>query len=75
MPFAGYKNFDDCVARNQDKDDPKAYCAAIMHKVEKPNKAIVTKPPEKPKPAANVTHPTRIVVAGKPHRLFARRGG
>ena len=35
MPFAGYRNFSDCVARNKDKADPKAYCATIMRKVEK----------------------------------------
>ena len=29
-PFAGYEDFDDCVEQNQDKDDPEAYCAAIM---------------------------------------------
>lgn len=29
MPFASYRDFDDCVRRNQDKRDPKAYCAAI----------------------------------------------
>lgn len=34
MPFAGYKNFDDCVARNKSKGDPKAYCATIMRQVE-----------------------------------------
>jgi len=33
-PFAGYKNFEDCVNQNKDKDDPQAYCAAIMHRVE-----------------------------------------
>lgn len=33
-PFAGYKDFDECVARNSDKDDPKAYCATIMREVE-----------------------------------------
>lgn len=33
-PFAGYKNFDDCVAKNQDKDDPEAYCASIKDKTE-----------------------------------------
>jgi hypothetical protein len=35
-PFAGYNDFADCVAKNRDKDDPKAYCATIMRKVEKP---------------------------------------
>jgi hypothetical protein len=34
MPFATYKNFDDCVSKNSDKSDPKAYCASTMRKVE-----------------------------------------
>jgi len=33
-PFAGYKDFADCVAKNKDKDNPEAYCAAIKHRVE-----------------------------------------
>jgi len=33
-PFAGYKDFDDCVAKNADKEDPEAYCAAIQRQVE-----------------------------------------
>jgi len=33
-PFGGYENFADCVNANQDKDDPNAYCASIMHAVE-----------------------------------------
>jgi len=33
-PFAGYKDFDDCVRKNSDKSNPKAYCAEIMRKVE-----------------------------------------
>ena len=36
MPFAGYKDFDECVAKNRDKDDPKGYCATIQRKVEGP---------------------------------------
>lgn len=32
--FAGYENFDECVAQNQDKEDPDAYCAAIQAQVE-----------------------------------------
>jgi len=35
MPFADYKNFKECVSKNQDKDDPEAYCAQIKRKVEK----------------------------------------
>lgn len=34
MPFAGYQDFDACVAANQDKDDPQAYCATIMRDAE-----------------------------------------
>lgn len=34
MPFGPYDDFDDCVAANQDKDDPAAYCAAIKRAVE-----------------------------------------
>jgi len=33
MSFAGYKDFDDCVAQNQDKRDPKAFCAWLEHQV------------------------------------------
>ena len=34
MPFADYKDFADCVAKNQDKDNPEAYCGKIKHQVE-----------------------------------------
>jgi len=34
MPFADYKDFADCVSKNQDKEDPEAYCGSIKHKVE-----------------------------------------
>jgi hypothetical protein len=40
MPFAGYDNFDECVAKNKDKGDAKAYCATIMRKVEKPKEML-----------------------------------
>jgi len=33
-PFAGYKDFDACVAANSDKGDPEAYCATIERQVE-----------------------------------------
>lgn len=29
MPFGPYEDFADCVSKNQDKDDPEAYCAVI----------------------------------------------
>ena len=35
MPFAGYRDFDDCVRRNRDKRDPKAYCAEIQRRAER----------------------------------------
>ena len=37
-PFADYEDFDDCVRRNKDKKDPKAYCAEIMRRVEETQK-------------------------------------
>lgn len=35
MPFAGYKDFAACVAANQDKANPEAYCGKIKASVEK----------------------------------------
>jgi hypothetical protein len=40
MPMGSYQDFDDCVAKNKDKDDPQAYCGAIKHKVEKSENVI-----------------------------------
>lgn len=34
MPFAGYVDFDDCVRKNQDKENPAAYCATIQRMAE-----------------------------------------
>ena len=35
MPFAGYKDFADCVAKNKGKvRDPEAYCATIQRQAE-----------------------------------------
>lgn len=37
MPFGfdcEYSNFDDCVRRNQDKDDPQAFCGALQRDTE-----------------------------------------
>ncbi len=36
MPFAGYRDFDECVRKNSKKDNPKGYCATIQRKVEGP---------------------------------------
>lgn len=33
-PFAGYRDFADCVAQNQEKDDPEAYCGTIQRAAE-----------------------------------------
>ena len=40
-PFAGYKDFADCVAKNKDKSNPDAYCGYIKHKVEDPKKETI----------------------------------
>ena len=34
MPFGPYKDFDDCVSKNRDKNNPQAYCGFIKHQVE-----------------------------------------
>lgn len=33
-PFGDYKDFEDCVNKNGDKDDPEAYCGTIKRQVE-----------------------------------------
>lgn len=33
MPFGEFKDFADCVAKNQDKDSPEGYCAAVHKKI------------------------------------------
>lgn len=33
-PFAGYKNFADCVRKNKNKRDPEAYCAEVKRRSE-----------------------------------------
>jgi len=40
-PFAGYEDFEDCVAKNQDKNDPEAYCAEIKRKTEGQDRTIL----------------------------------
>jgi len=34
MPFADYEDFADCVEKNPDKDDPKAFCGWLKHRIE-----------------------------------------
>ncbi len=60
MPFGPYEDFDDCVAKNQDKADPKAYCAAIENATQE----------EK----AQMKSPTRAKVGGEIVR-YSRAGG
>lgn len=55
-PMGDYKNFDDCVKRNQDKRDPESYCGKIYHEIEgksiggiEMKKQEEKKPEEKPK--------------------------
>ena len=43
MPFAEYKDFDECTTANSDKGDPDAYCGAIKYEVE--NKMKKTRRP------------------------------
>lgn len=33
MPFGPYRDFDDCVRKNQDKSNPQAYCAALERRI------------------------------------------
>lgn len=35
MPFGPYRDFEDCVRQNQDKEDPEAYCAAVERRAER----------------------------------------
>lgn len=34
MPFGPYRDHDDCVAKNRDKQDPDAYCAEVRRRIE-----------------------------------------
>jgi len=33
MPFGPYKDFQDCLSKNQDKRTPEAFCAFLHHKI------------------------------------------
>lgn len=44
MPFAGYEDFDDCVAQNSDKENPEAYCAVIEQQAKDTAEASATIP-------------------------------
>lgn len=34
MTFGPYKDFDDCVGKNSDKENPQAYCAVVKERIE-----------------------------------------
>ena len=83
MPFAGYKDFADCVSKNRDKRDPQAYCAAIMHKVEN----MPDKEPERKKYLVRFRQGAVLTVSAYSkegaksaamhefYRIYHRRGG
>jgi len=48
VPFAGYKDFEDCVRKNQDKSDPDAFCGWLKSKVEGGNQLVIKYLKEKP---------------------------
>jgi len=33
MPFGKYSSFDDCVSKNQDKENPEGFCAYLEKKI------------------------------------------
>lgn len=43
MPLGPYRDFDDCVAKNADKDDPQAYCGALERAIN-PDKETAAMP-------------------------------
>ena len=53
MPFAGYKDWKDCIRKNKDKTDPEKYCGYIKHKVEDPKKKEAE--PQIPEQPVNTT--------------------
>ncbi len=63
MPFGEYENFDDCLAKNSDKDNPSAYCGYIKNQVEealkhKEAKEAISKATEQtPEQVASLTTP------------------
>ena len=50
MPFAGYADFYACVAANQDKRSPEAFCAELQRKTEgsgPPSVGSLPRPPRR----------------------------
>lgn len=54
-PMAGYTDFADCVAKNQDKENPEAYCGAIKAQTESVGNGDPQTPP-------NSTLPSKVEV-------------
>jgi len=53
----GYDDFADCVAKNQDKDNPEAYCGAIEQAVKKKGEGEIVMPDEVKKEEKPVAQP------------------
>jgi hypothetical protein len=62
-PFAGYTNFDDCLAKNKDKSNPSAYCGYIKHQVEDKKKKESKQIPEQPVNTMTTEQPAKLPVA------------
>lgn len=63
MPFGEYSDFDDCLAKNSDKDNPSAYCGYIKNQVEEALKqkeateAVIKATEQAPEQVASLTTP------------------
>lgn len=60
-PFADYTDFNDCVSKNSDKDDPEAYCASIKQQTE-------SKRREEAEPDRSTDAPTTLPSTSEPDR-------
>lgn len=68
MPFAGYKDFADCVAKNKDKGDPEAYCGSIKNKTE--GKSMETNSDEIFYKTSPITFTKGVNAEGKEEKLW-----
>lgn len=73
-PFADYKDFDDCVKQNSDKEDPQAYCAVIMRKVEKKSRAITVDGYLSPEPGPDLSD-HEVQILGSAYAACRKDGG
>jgi len=78
MPFGPYEDFADCVAKNQDKENPEGYCAAIEKEISEGQGADHPDPKEGKASDVPMTAPART--KGRPKIgddvvAFSRSGG